>query len=74
MRYTGQEPNLLTVANGQVDETWVKTISFETDAASVVLGSSWHWSNGETPVIKSNTVLVLYWNGTFGIANLMEGA
>ena len=74
MRYTGQEPNMVSVANGQVDETWVKTISFETDMASVVLGSSWRWSNGEAPVIKSKSVLVLYWNGTFGIANLMEGA
>ena len=74
MRYTGQEPNMVSVANGQVDETWVKTISFETDTASVVLGSSWRWSNGEAPVIKSKSVLVLYWNGTFGIANLIEGA
>ena len=74
MRYTGQEPNMVSVANGQVDETWVKTISFETDTASVALGSSWRWSNGEAPVIKSKSVLVLYWNGTFGIAHLMEGA
>lgn len=62
----------ITVSNGASNTTWTKTVGITNAGATVSLGGSWHWSGGETPTVKANSVLVLKWYGTFGFAALQN--
>ena len=63
----------VTVNNGSSGQTWTKTVALQNASATVTLGSSWKWMNGEAPTVSANSILVLKWCGTFGIANLVAG-
>ena len=63
----------VTVNNGSSGQTWTKTVALQNASATVTLGSSWKWMNGEAPTVSANSILVLKWCGTFGIANLVVG-
>lgn len=61
----------VTVANGDAGTSWTKTVLL-TGVVTVTLGSSWAWVGGEAPTITANSVLVLYWNNTNGIAGVVS--
>lgn len=61
----------VTVANGVSGTSWTKTVLL-TDAVTVTLGSSWSWVGGEAPTISANSLLVLHWCSTVGIANVIS--
>ena len=63
----------VTIANGSANQTWTKTVSLQNAGATVTLSSSWKWMNGNAPEIKANSILVVKWCGTFGLANLISG-
>ncbi len=63
----------VTVSDGSSDQSWTKTVALQNEGATVTLGSSWHWMNGDAPTISTNSILVLKWCGSFGIANLVVG-
>lgn len=62
----------VTISNGTANTSWVKTVSLTNASATISLGSSWNWVGGEVPTVSANAVLVLSWNGTFGMANLLK--
>lgn len=62
----------ITVSNGSSGTAWTKTVGITNASATVSLGSSWDWVNGESPTISANGVLVLHWCGTFGVANFVS--
>lgn len=64
----------VTVNNGSSRQTWTKTITLQNSSATVTLGTSWKWLGGEVPSVSANSILVVKWCGTFGIANLVTGA
>lgn len=64
----------VTVNNGSSGQTWTKTIALQNASATVTLGSSWKWVGGSAPTISANSILVVKWCGTFGLANLIAGA
>ena len=62
---------VITVNNGNAGESWSKTVAISNASTTIALGSGWSWAGGEVPTIEANSVLVLYWNNTFGKANLI---
>lgn len=64
----------ITVNNGATNQSWTKTVSLSNASATVSLGSNWKWVGGSTPEIKANSVVVLHWCSTFGIANLVSSS
>lgn len=63
----------VTVSNGSSGQTWTKTVALQNASATVTLGGSWKWVGGSAPMIKANSILVVKWCGTFGLANLVTG-
>ena len=63
----------VTVNNGTSGQTWTKTVALQNASATVTLGSSWKWVGGEVPTVSANSILVLKWSGSFGLANLIAG-
>lgn len=63
----------VTVNNGSSGQTWTKTVALQNASATVTLGSSWQWVGGSAPTIKANSILVIKWCGSFGLANLVTG-
>lgn len=63
----------VTIEDSTTDRTWIKTVTIKDSSATVTLGSAWKWVNGEAPVITANSILVLIWTGSFGLANLVKG-
>ena len=61
----------ITVNNGSSGQVWTKTVGITNGSATISLGSSWKWAYGSTPTVSANSVLVLKWYGTFGLANLI---
>lgn len=61
----------ITVNNGASGQVWTKTVGITNGSATISLGSSWKWAYGSTPTVSANSVLVLKWYGTFGLANLI---
>lgn len=61
----------ITVSNGSSSTSWCKAVSITNASASVTLGSKWKWANGEAPTVSANCVLLLYWNNSFGLANII---
>lgn len=51
---------------------WVKYVFILNAGATVALGNKWHWKDSTTPTISANSVLVLMWCKTFGIADLIK--
>lgn len=63
----------INVANGSANKAWSKLVSITDASATITLGSKWSWAGGEVPTVEANCILVLYWNNTFGKANLIVG-
>lgn len=63
----------VNVANGSANASWSKVVSITDASATITLGSNWAWAGGEVPTVEANCILVLYWNNTFGKANLIVG-
>ncbi len=63
----------ISVENGGANESWSKVVSIVDASATITLGSNWAWVGGEVPTVEANCILVLYWNNTFGKANLIGG-
>lgn len=63
----------VTISNGSSGQTWIKTVALQNASATVTLGSSWKWVGGSAPTIMPNSILVVKWCGTFGLANLVVG-
>ena len=61
----------VTVSNGTAGKVWTKTVGITNGSATISLGSSWYWVGGKVPTVAANSVLVLKWYGTFGVANLV---
>jgi hypothetical protein len=61
----------ITVANSTSSCAWTKVVSLTNASATISLGSNWKWVNGITPKVSANSVLVLHWCKTFGIATLL---
>lgn len=61
----------VTVANGASETSWTKTVLL-TGAVTVTLGSSWSWVGGEVPTVTVNSVLVLHWCSSHGIASIIS--
>lgn len=61
----------VTVANGAEGTAWTKTVLL-TGAVSVTLGSSWSWVGGEVPTVTANSLLVLHWCSSHGIASIVS--
>lgn len=61
----------VTVADGAGGIAWTKTVLL-TGAVSVTLGSSWSWAGGEVPTVTANSVLVLHWCSSHGIASIIS--
>jgi len=61
----------VTVADGAEGTAWTKTVLL-TGAVSVTLGSSWSWAGGEVPTVTANSVLVLHWCSSHGIASIVS--
>lgn len=66
--YSGEN---VTVADGAEGTAWTKTVLL-TGAVSVTLGSSWSWAGGEVPTVTANSVLVLHWCSSHGIASIVS--
>lgn len=66
--YSGEN---VTVADGAEGIAWTKTVLL-TGAVSVTLGSSWSWAGGEVPTVTANSVLVLHWCSSHGIASIVS--
>ena len=64
----------VTINNGASGQTWTKTVALQNASATVTLGSAWKWVGGSAPTISANSILVVKWCGTFGLANLIAGA
>lgn len=62
----------VTVSNGESGTTWTKTVGITSGSSTITLGSSWSWLGGEAPTVGANSVLVLKWYGTFGLAALQN--
>ena len=63
----------VTVNDGSSGQTWTKTVALQNASATVTLGGSWKWVGGSAPTIKANSILVVKWCGSFGLANLIAG-
>lgn len=61
----------ITVNNGAAATQWTKTIAVPS-VVTITLGSSWSWVGGSAPEVKANSVLILSWQGSFGLANLVS--
>ena len=63
----------VTVSNGSVNQSWIKTVALHNASSTVSLGSSWSWVGGSAPEVTAKSILVLKWCGDFGLANLISG-
>ena len=63
----------VTIEDGSADQSWIKTVSLLDAGATVALSASWNWVGGSAPTITANSILVVKWCGTFGLANLVAG-
>lgn len=63
----------ISVENGGENTSWSKVVSITDASATITLGSNWSWVGGEVPTVEANCILVLYWNNSFGKANLIVG-
>lgn len=63
----------ISVEDGVENTAWPKVVSIVDASATITLGSKWSWAGGEVPTVEANCILVLYWNNTFGKANLIVG-
>ena len=63
----------VTVSNGGATSSWTKTVALQDASATVSLGDSWAWVGGTAPTITANSVVILKWTGSFGLANLIAG-
>lgn len=61
----------ITIENGVENQAWAKVISLTDASAVITLGDAWTWADGDTPTISANSLLVLYWSNTFGIAGFV---
>lgn len=57
----------LTVSNSTSGKSWVKVVALNT-SSQVTLDTSWRWAGGSVPTFATNSLLILCWNSTFGIA------
>ena len=64
----------ITVSNGSASTAWVKNVAIQNASATITLNSSWKWVGGSAPTITANSVLVLCWMGSFGLANLVSSS
>lgn len=62
-----------TVNAGSSGTAWTKIVRF-TGTPSVSFGSGWSWSGGSAPTMKSDSILVLCWCGSGGIASLVTSS
>lgn len=63
----------VSVTNGSASQSWTKTVTLQNESATVTLGDSWTWVGGEAPTISANSIVVLKWTGSFGLASLVSG-
>lgn len=63
----------VTISNGSSGQSWTKTIALQNASATITLGTSWKWLDGSVPTVKANSILIVKWCGTFGLANLIAG-
>ena len=61
----------IKVSNGSANTSWTKTVSLTNASATIAIGTAWKWVGGEAPTVSANSILVLHWCSTFGIANLI---
>ena len=61
----------VTVANGELGQTWTKVVKLS--AGTVSLGTNWSWVGGEAPELKYPCLLVCHWNQDKGIAGIVAG-
>ena len=61
----------ITVSNGKSGKVWGKSVGITNASATIALGASWHWKDGKVPTVAANSVLVLKWYGSFGVASLI---
>ena len=64
----------IKVSNGSANTAWVKNVAIKNASATVTLNSAWQWVGGSAPTITANSILVLCWMGTFGLANLVSSS
>lgn len=62
---------VVTVSNGSSKTAWTKLVGLTNASATISLGTNWRWAGGEVPTVFVNSVLVLHWCSSFGIANLI---
>ena len=63
----------VTVNNGTSSQTWAKTVALTSASTTVTLDDKWKWVGGNAPSVSANSILVLKWIGSFGLANLVKG-
>lgn len=61
----------ITVSNGASSTTWTKVVGLLDASATISLGDAWVWQGGEVPTVAANSLLVLHWCHSFGLANLV---
>lgn len=61
----------ITVSNGKSGKVWGKSVGITNASATIALGASWHWKDGKVPTVAANSVLILKWYGSFGVASLI---
>ena len=61
----------VSVPNGDSGVAWQKTVSFAAGGLDVSLGSNWSWPGGDQPEFSNKGMLILYWNGLFGVADFV---
>ncbi len=63
----------ISVTNGSSGQSWTKTVTLQNESATVTLGDAWTWVGGEAPELVANSIVILKWTGSFGLANLIAG-
>lgn len=63
----------VSVVDGSASQSWTKTVTLQNESATVTLGDSWTWVGSEAPTISANSIVVLKWTGSFGLASLVSG-
>ena len=60
----------VTIAAGGAAEAWTKAVVIRNAGATITLNSGWKWQGGKVPTITADSLLILKWFGSVGIANL----
>ena len=63
-----QTASSVTISDGSSGTSWTKIVGLSANA-TVTLGSSWHWVDGEAPELSAAGVLVCCWASTIGICS-----